>query len=206
MSISLLKYSKMLFALFVGTSKHLSVSVMDFCSGVPASWCFLGSSSVVWGQKICALVSTMPHVPPNFCLGEPRPPCSLRSPCSATYGTVEIVETGSYLFVFFFSLCVCVCEGEKCKSPIGESLLLAYRLGVSVYTNKVQKLQELVNLSSLWKCQLFTINNKGNSSNQNLRNRSVANGVDLGGGCRRQEVRTPPPLLPAPAARWPAAF
>ena len=95
-------------------------------------------------------------------------------------------------------MCVCVCEGEKCKSPIGESLLLAYRLGVSVYTNKVQKLQELVNLSSLWKCQLFTINNKGNSSNQNLRNRSVANGVDLGGGCRRQEVRTPPPLLPRP--------
>ena len=102
------------------------------------------------------------------------------------YGTVEIVETGSYLFVFsFLCVCVCVCEGEKGKSPIGESLLLAYGLGVSVYTNKVQKLQELINLSSLWKFLLFTINNKGNSSNQNLRNRSVANGVDLGGGCRR---------------------
>ena len=173
MSISLLKYSKMPFALFVGTSKHLSVSVMDFCSGVPASWYFLGSSSVVWGKKICALVSTMPRVPPNFCLGEPRPPCSPCSPCSATNGTVEIVKTGSYLFIFFL-LFVCVCEGEKCKSPIGESLLLAYGLGVSVYTNRVQKLQELVNLSSLWKFLLFTINNKGNSSNQNLRNRSVA--------------------------------
>ena len=32
------------------------------CSGGPASWCFLGSSWVIWGQKMCALMSLMPPV------------------------------------------------------------------------------------------------------------------------------------------------
>ena len=45
---------------------------------------------------------------------------------------------------------------------------------VAVYTNLVQKLKELVNLSSLSKFRLFAINNKGNSSNQILRNYWVA--------------------------------
>ena len=99
---------------------------------------------------------------------------------------------------------MCVCEGEKCKSPIGESLLLAYGLGVSVYTNRVQKLQELVNLSSLWKFLLFTINNKGNSSNQNLRNRSLAKtimrpykpGRIVGEGAGGAHALPPPPPRP----------
>ena len=30
---------------------------MGSCSGGPALWCFLGSSWVVWGQKMCALKS-----------------------------------------------------------------------------------------------------------------------------------------------------
>ena len=32
------------------------------CSGCPASWCFLGSSWVIWGHTMCALMSLMPLV------------------------------------------------------------------------------------------------------------------------------------------------
>ena len=54
-----------------------SVSIIDLwqcigsCSGEPASWCFLGSSWVVGGQKMYALKSPIPQVMSNtnrFCL------------------------------------------------------------------------------------------------------------------------------------------
>ena len=79
------------FAIFTESS----LSVVSF-SGGPASWCFLGSSWVVWRQKMCALKSSMSQVlsntswkvffgtslSPNFGLGGLQAPCP---PCSASY-------------------------------------------------------------------------------------------------------------------------
>ena len=61
---------KVPFALFVGTSNlqcllcplsNCDNAPLGSCSGGPTSLCFLGSSRVVWGQKMCALKSLM-HV------------------------------------------------------------------------------------------------------------------------------------------------
>ena len=83
------------------------------CSGSPASWCFLGSSWVVWGQKMCSLKSLMSLVLSNtsvkalpvqiFVWGGgglwiPLPPCS------ATYAWVRV--TALRVLVKFFLSCV----------------------------------------------------------------------------------------------------
>ena len=75
-AIPLLKFSKMPFVLFFGTSKPLLQSsecqvclqsicdnaTVGSCSGGPASWCFLGSSWVIYGHTMCILMLLMPPV------------------------------------------------------------------------------------------------------------------------------------------------
>ena len=58
------------------------------CSGGPASLCFLGSSWVVWGQKMCPLKSSM------------SPACIVKCICKNVFRHQNVV--GFYFSFFFF--------------------------------------------------------------------------------------------------------
>ena len=87
------------------------------CSGSPASWCFLGSSWVVWGQKMCSLKSLMSLVLSNTSVKASVKALPVQifvwgggglwiplPPCSATYAWVRV--TALRVLVKFFLSCV----------------------------------------------------------------------------------------------------